>query len=182
MDALTAYRSFAKPGYSPARGKIRIYKDRWYLCTFQNTEHDQGGGYYLAEGEYTELLPGGRARKARDARLNHLNAIEEHAGEVWEVVEVQRCSRSVWVVSEEAAARVADSIRAENAWNLARAEKEFAKHDAMTDADVVARYGLCAGWPGHEAEKLKEWRERSIADRVRNRIYWGTEPEIKRIR
>lgn len=82
MNHLTAIRTFAAPGFTPTKG-TRIFANRWYRVTMQNTERDMGDGHYLAEGEYTELLPGNKARERRDARLNHCNRIEEWTGPVY---------------------------------------------------------------------------------------------------
>ena len=104
MNTLTAYRSFGDAGYSPVRGKVRIYNSRWYLCTFQKIDYDIGGGMSLGAGEYTELLPGSGARTARDSRLNHLNSIEEHRGEVWRVIGATWLHRTSFHPSRQAAA------------------------------------------------------------------------------
>jgi hypothetical protein len=85
MDTLTAVRTFAKPGYTPTR-HVRIFADRWYLVTMQNVERGQGDYMGLGEGEYTELLPGAKARERREARLNHCNAIAEYSGPVFELL------------------------------------------------------------------------------------------------
>ena len=83
MDKLTAIRTFAAPGFTPAR-HVKIFKDRWYRVRFQNVERDPRCDYVgLGEGEYTQLLPGAKAREARDARLNHCNGISEYHGSVF---------------------------------------------------------------------------------------------------
>lgn len=82
MDILSLYRTFGKSSLSPAKG-FRIRNDRFYLVKMQNTYRDQGDGYYLAPGEYVELLPGNLARERRDARLNHCNGIVEYKGPVY---------------------------------------------------------------------------------------------------
>lgn len=82
MNKLTAIRTFAAPGFCPVK-RTRIFANRWYKVTMQNTERDMGDGYYLAEGEYVELIPGNEARRRRDARLNHCNRIEEWTGPVY---------------------------------------------------------------------------------------------------
>ena len=84
MDTLTAVRSFGRPGYSPAK-RTRIYANRLYLVTMQNTETDQGDGHYLVEGEYVELVTGDEARRRRDAQLNHCNAVQEYHGPAYAV-------------------------------------------------------------------------------------------------
>ncbi len=84
MNKTTAYRNFGKPSYTPAK-QVKIYDTKWYLVTMQNTEHDQGDGYYLAEGEYTLLLTGKQARDKREAHLNHCNKIAEYLGPVYHV-------------------------------------------------------------------------------------------------
>ena len=114
MAALTSLRTFRNPGSSPVQG-TRIYNRRWYLCTFQNTKYTIGGGRYLAEGEYTKILPGKEARKARDASLNHLNALEEYTGSVWQVLSWDYFAEMPRVVgyfgTEEEAQAVADLER-----------------------------------------------------------------------
>jgi hypothetical protein len=83
LDTLTAIRSFARPGYCPAK-RVRIYNQKWYLVTMQNVETDPRSDYVgLAEGQYVELMPGARARAARDAHLNHCNNIVEYRGPVY---------------------------------------------------------------------------------------------------
>lgn len=84
MNKLTALRTFANPSLTPTKG-TKIFNDRWYQVTMQNTERDIGDGYYLAEGEYVELLPGKAARERREARLNHCNSIVEYSGPVFEL-------------------------------------------------------------------------------------------------
>lgn len=83
-DNLTMFRTFGRSDYSPARN-VRIRKDKFYLVRMQNTSRDQGDGYYLEPGEYTELVPGSDARARRDARLNHCNAVTEYTGPVYRV-------------------------------------------------------------------------------------------------
>jgi hypothetical protein len=83
MDKLTAFRVFGNSRLTPAK-HAKVFNDRWYLVRMQNTERDQGDGYYLAEGEYVELLPGNKARERREARLNHCNGITEYFGFVLE--------------------------------------------------------------------------------------------------
>jgi len=52
--------------------------------TFQNVETAPRTDYVgLGEGEYIQLLPGAKAREARDARLNHCNKIEQWDGPVF---------------------------------------------------------------------------------------------------
>lgn len=83
MDRLTAIRTFAKPSFTPTR-HVKIFSDRWYMVRFQNVERDPRFDYVgLGDGEYTVLLPGNKAREARDARLNHCNGITEHVGRVY---------------------------------------------------------------------------------------------------
>ena len=85
MNGLTALRSYGKPGCCPAKG-VRIFNDCFYVVRFQNVETDSNPYYVgLAEGEYTELLPGFDARAARDRQLNHCNGITKWDGPVWRV-------------------------------------------------------------------------------------------------
>jgi hypothetical protein len=138
MNALTAVRTFAKPGYSPAK-QTRIFADRYYLVSMQNTERDMGDGYYLAEGEYRELLPGDAARARRDARLNHCNRVTEWDGEVWAVL---TSTYGHWDTSRkpkyagsqaEANAYVAEARAVHEKW-LVDCEKELVKYQAKYDA------------------------------------------------
>ena len=83
MNALTAVRSFARPGYCPVK-HVRIFDNRYYVVRMQNVETDPRCDYVgLAEGEYTELMPGNKARERRDSRLNHCNGIAEWTGPVY---------------------------------------------------------------------------------------------------
>ena len=84
MNRLTAIRSFGNPGYTPAK-KVRLFNDRYYMLTMQNTETDQGDGHYLVEGTYTIILPGDKARGERDSHLNHCNGITEYTGPIWQL-------------------------------------------------------------------------------------------------
>jgi len=79
MNTLTAIRTFAKPGFSPAK-RTKLFNDRWYI------ERGQGDYLGLGEGEYTELLPGNKARDRRDAHLNHCNRLAEYDGPVFELM------------------------------------------------------------------------------------------------
>jgi len=89
MNRLDAIRTFAQPGYCPAK-QLRIHKDRYYLVKMQNVETDPRVDYVgLGVGEYLELLPGSAARERRDARLNHCNAIAEYDGPVFAVLTTQ---------------------------------------------------------------------------------------------
>jgi hypothetical protein len=83
MDRLTAIRTFGSSSFTPAK-RTKIFADRWYLVTFQNVETDPMIDYVgLGEGEYSQLLPGNKARESRDAKLNHCNAIVEYTGPVY---------------------------------------------------------------------------------------------------
>ena len=85
MNRLTAYRTFGMASYTPAKG-VRLMDSKWYVVRFQNVERDPRTDYIgLAEGEYTELLRGSAARRARDAHLNHCNGIAEHKGPVYQL-------------------------------------------------------------------------------------------------
>ena len=89
MNRLDAIRTFAQPGYCPAK-QLRIHKDRYYLVRMQNIETEPRADYVgLGQGEYIELLPGDAARERRDARLNHCNAIAEYDGPVFAVLTTQ---------------------------------------------------------------------------------------------
>ena len=83
MNALTAVRSFARPVYCPVK-HVRIFDNRYDVARMQNVETDPRCDYVgLAEGEYTELMPGNKARERRDSRLNHCNGIAEWTGPVY---------------------------------------------------------------------------------------------------
>lgn len=100
------YRTFGDAGYSPAKGKVRIYNNRWYMVTMQNVEHDGLTDYIgLAAGTYRELVPGKEARERRDAHLNHCNAVQEYRGPVYGLHRNERGRRRepVYYPSEEAA-------------------------------------------------------------------------------
>lgn len=127
MNSLTAIRSFAKPGFCPVK-RTRIFADRWYKVTFQNVETDPRSDYVgLADGEYTQLLPGNKAREARDARLNHCNAITEWNGPVFEVF-TTTCgnmkSDPVFVSCQESADLTVELARREHAQWVSDCAKE----------------------------------------------------------
>ena len=137
MTGTTAIRSFGRSGYCPVK-RTRIFANRWYLVTFQNIERDGLTDYIgLGEGEYTVLLPGDQARKARDAHLNHCNRIQDYDGPVF------RCDSSVYGgneqitfhTSEEGAATKREEIKA--AWEkwLADCRKEADRHAQIIAAD-----------------------------------------------
>lgn len=163
MDYLTAYRTFGNSKYSPAKGKMRIHKDKWYHVTFQNTSRDQGDGYYLEEGEYVELLPGDEARRARDAHLNHCNAIAEYNGAVYAVY----MSGSEWrwpFVRRYAATLSEAETMAESMNSQMRDEchKSLVAIDSelsMTDEQLLVKYGNCKDWPEHPEREMERWRE-----------------------
>lgn len=128
MNTLTAIRTFAKPSFTPVK-HTRIFAERWYKVTFQNVETDPRCDYVgLAKGEYTELLPGNKAREARVARLNHCNNIQEWHGEVWEVV--TSCyghlsgTRPVFRSSQESAKLTVDVARQDHAKWVSDVAKE----------------------------------------------------------
>ena len=183
MDRLSALRTFGNPSLTPVKIRIysarwyRIYSARWYVCTFQNTESDIGGGLYLANGEYTELLPGNEARRARDARLNHLNAITEHAGQVWAVHNPQQYGRITYHGSEAEASQEIASIAQQARAQLALSLKEIDRQLSRTDADINNIYGQCSDWQGVEA-----WRDyyRGLADS--NREWTSRQASMERIR
>lgn len=149
MDRLTAIRTFAAPGFSRARGRVRIMDSKWYVVRFQNVEHGQGDYVGLGEGEYSQLLPGRKAREARDARLNHCNGIAEHRGHVFELFassyggDLKSCG---WHVSELEATRAALAKRFEHDKWIADCEKTLADYQAK------------------QAIKPEEWRAGAIRD------------------
>lgn len=133
MNQLNAIRTFAKPGFCPAK-QTRIFADRYYIVRMQNTERDMGDGYYLADGEYIEVLPGSAARERRDARLNHCNAVEEWTGEVFAVLTSSyghwdTSRKPLYTVSETDAKIMVDRARATHDKWLAECEKALAQHE-----------------------------------------------------
>lgn len=181
MNHLDAIRNFANPGYTPTRGTIRIYDAKWYVCTFQNTETDQGGGHYLAEGEYSQVLPGKEARKARDAQLNHLNTIREHTGKIWKVTGIQGYWPTFHATEAEAEAE-RDKQAAQNATDAEKALAYLNRQINWTDEEMLAFYGLCHGWPGHEAKKIAERRTDLAQQWQENKAFWQKPITIERIR
>ena len=149
MNTLTAVRTFAKPGYCPVK-RTRIFADRWYKVTFQNVEHGQGDYIGLGEGEYVQLLPGNKAREARDAHLNHCNAIQEYTGDVWEVYTTHyghMRQHPVYVSCRESADLTVE---------LARLEHSKWLQDVATSREKYAA--------GLLAKPNETWRNGSIAD------------------
>lgn len=136
MNSLTATRTFAAPGYTPAR-HVRILSSAWYKVTMQNVEHGQGDYAGLAEGTYTEILPGTEARKRRDAQLNHCNSIEVWTGSVWELRANQyggELKHAGYYSTPEDMAREMDKRKhAHDKW-IADCEAEAERHDAAADA------------------------------------------------
>jgi hypothetical protein len=89
MNTVTAIRTFAQPGFSPAK-RTKIYAGRYYVVTMQNVERNPMFDYVgLGDGEYTQLVTGTEARNRRDARLNHCNRIQEWNGPVFAVLTSQ---------------------------------------------------------------------------------------------
>ena len=86
MTRRDALRALGKSSYTPCR-TVRILDREWYLVTMQNVHRDARADLVeLADGETTALLPGKAAREARDASLNHCNAIRRYTGSIFEVV------------------------------------------------------------------------------------------------
>ena len=142
MDRLTAVRTFAVPGFCPAK-RVRIYDDRWYSVRFQNVETDPRCDYVgLAEGEYTELLPGDLARRERDRRLNHCNAISEWTGNVYRLDTGQyghANNRPTWYgYREDADAAVAAFLKKRDDW-ISACRKEAGRYFAETVESLKAR-------------------------------------------
>jgi len=181
MNHQDAIRNLGNPGYTPTKGTIRILNTKYYLCTFQNTETDQGGGHYLAQGEYTRILPGRQARHARDARLNHLNAIREYQGEIWQVTGINGYQATLHPTQADAEAERDKQAQR----NAADAEKAFAHIDKeinWTDAEMLDFYGKCYEWPGNETEKIAEHRAHLANLRTENEAYWQKPIKTERIR
>jgi len=150
MDTLTAVRTFAKPGYSPAK-RTRIENSKYYVVRMQNTERDMGDGYYLAEGEYRELLPGSAARERRDAKLNHCNAVIEWNGPVFAVL---TSSYGHWDTSRKP--KYAGSQAEANAY-VAEARGQHTKWLAGCERELV-------GYEAKYAADPTEWRAGSVRD------------------
>lgn len=181
MDKLNAYRTFRKSSYTPV--DKRIYKDRWYLCTFQNIERDGLTDYIgLGEGEYQELLPGDKAREARDARLNHLNAIREWNGQVWKVIHPYMYGLVKYFGSKDEADNYANKVMEEGEYRLKRSLQSIEKELNMSDSEILNIYGKCQGWPGHEQEKIEEFRSKAKQSIRTNVEYWAKHPVIERIK
>lgn len=134
MNRLTAYRTFGKPGYTPTK-HVRIFQDRFYLVTMQNTEHDQGDGYYLAEGEYTELLHGVEAKRRRDAHLNHCNNIQEYHGPIWEFKQEYR--NTEWYASEADVVKRIECLNAEFVNQQSKTAKSADYYHQMQDREAI---------------------------------------------
>ena len=181
MDRMTAYRTFGQPGYTPVK-HVKIFNDRWYRCRFQNVETDPRSDYVgLGEGEYVEILPGQKARTARDARLNHLNGLEEWTGPVFKV-ERPQWNDSKYVGSAEEANALKAKWQADNAKSMAEAMDAIAKEAARSDEEIIQIYGQCQGWPGHEQERVAERRQELEESRGRNATHWAEAPVITEVK
>ena len=177
MQTLTAHRTFGDAGYSPAR-RVRIFSDRWYQVVMQTVEHDQGGGMYLGDGEYVEIVPGTEARNRKTARLNHCNGIREYKGEVWTATTRDPSCRPVYYPTLAAAQAAVDGAHADGLLTLA--EKVIPKLTGeinATDDELRAHWGRCSDWAGAEAH-----REEQRVLLARNRVYWGFKGEARRVR
>lgn len=184
MNYLTAYRSFGNPGFSPAKG-IRIYKDRWYLVTMQNTSRDQGDGYYLEEGEYVELVPGDEARQRRDARLNHCNSIQEYNGPVYCVYVP---GKNHWpyikryATSEQEANMIAQEMREHMEYERDKAIQYLEKKASMSDAEIVKMYHQCSNWSGDDRAEIEKYRKETAESIARYQNDYVTDVVIDLIR
>ncbi len=156
MDKLTAIRSFGNPRFCPAKGKSKIYNDSWYLCTFQNTETDQGDGHYLVEGEHVKLLPGNKARQERDSQMCNLNDFAEYHGEVYQVTYTFWPGLTEYGAGMAAAEAIAAKRETEQAAKYAEGCKYIEKQLAMTIAEVEKIYGNCSPWKGAAAWLAEE--------------------------
>ena len=195
MNALTAARTFARPGLCPAKA-VRIFNDRWYAVRFQNVETDPRCDYVgLADGEYTELLPGIEARRARDSRLNHCNDIAEWTGPVFRV-DLSAFGRPLgsgprWYVSPAGADKAVEAHLARRAEHIAAGLKEADRHFTQTIESLKAsarRSGIgiaCLDDPNHWEEELvtrNRWGQQSqaAADKERDNPSWaGTVTQIR---
>lgn len=161
MDKLTAIRTFAAPGFTPAK-RVRIHKDRYYLVKMQNVETEPRADYVgLAEGEYLELLPGDAARDRRDARLNHCNAIAEYDGPVFAVLTSQyghwnNRKPHYSTSTADAEAHIAAKRAEHDNW-IAGCEKELARYE-------IAQGARPEDWRAGAIEDCKrviaEWRDK----------------------
>ena len=176
MNKLTAMRTFGKPGFTPVRS-FRIYANKWYLCTFQNVERDPRCDYVgLGEGEYTEVLPGKLARRARDASLNHLNGITLWQGEVWSVTHTQHNNTS-YHTSQATATIKALEINAKNTADWADCQRDIDNQLAQTDDEIKRKYSKCSDWYG-----VAVWREGLKESRQQSAAYFRTQSIVERIR
>jgi hypothetical protein len=159
MNSLTAVRTFAAPGFTPAR-HTRIHNDRWYLVTLQNVEHGQGDYIGLADGTYTELLPGDKARECRDAHLNHCNHIAEHHGTVYQLLANRYGGESQpvgWFATLPALEATLDARKAEHDKWIADCLREAGQHD-QTAASLAAGTGKSLLTAAHHRQIAEECR------------------------
>lgn len=169
MDRITAYRNFGNAGYTPTR-RVKVYSDHWYLCTFQNTESNPLTDYHgLADGEYTELLPGTKAREAKFAHLNHLNKIAEYTGQVWAVIDRFTQYTTSETAASKLAAKINAGIDADHVKTLAWYDKELAK----SDKELFAFYGKCKDWPEHPQRELARLKARTQADLAKCKAHYN---------
>ena len=178
MDTLTAVRSFARPGYSPTQGRVRIFNSRYYRVTFQNVERDPRADYVgLAEGEYTELLPGKQARAARDNRLNHCNAIALHTGDVYRLTFADnwyfwKPQDALFFASTEDAEAHVQALKAEHAAQFTRWQKQLERKASTTAAEERARAeqsGIGASFlddPAHWEKRAARQRKDAEEERI----------------
>jgi hypothetical protein len=157
MDKLTAIRSFAAPGYTPAK-RTRIFADRWYIVTMQNIERGPGDYLGLGTGEYAELLPGNKARERRDAHLNHCNRITEYTGPVYELLANEYGhnpikSKGYYSTTDEVL-RAADKFKAKHVQWVSDCLKEATLHDNM--ANGTSKSILTAEQNREIAERCRE--------------------------
>lgn len=180
MNRLSTYRTFGKSSYTPVK-RVRIYSNRWYLCTFQNVERDPRFDYIgLGDGEYQELLSGDKARQARDAHLNHLNDIKEWTGEVWEVT--WHNHNPQYVTSKDATNELIAQYRAEDARDFSKAYASVTKELSMSDAELLRIYGRCKDWPGHETQQLAKWRQFQSDNLEKCKAYYNAPIMVRKIR
>ena len=186
MNKLSAIRTFQNPGFSPVRGKgrgkLRIFDNRFYMVTFQNMEVDTGRDYIgLADGEYTELLPGRQAREAREAHLNHCNAIVEYTGPVYSVILAPHGYPQTYVYagSEAAADNLIYKMWAEETAWLASCQRELSKGQAQIAdepayrADKIARYPLVSAETlDRDVQSLRHTTDSLAAILAGNRPEW----------
>lgn len=174
QSTVNIYRQFGNPGYTPAK-RTRIENKKWYLVTLQNVETNPLCDYVgLADGQYTELLPGHKAREKREARLNHCNAIQEYKGPVYQLQAIQHGRASYypeWATSEAAAAKAAAKLEAEYQEFREELQKELTKAEAEQAAGFAAwkqKFPKAGDDRREEMEKHWAWNVANVQRAIGN--------------